>query len=375
MREPEGTPQSPGAAPALRVREVSVAGFRNLRGVRLSPGPEANLFVGANGQGKSSLLEAVDYVATLRSFRGATRAQLVGHGQPEAQLHLEVTGGELPHTFRVRIDRRTRETQLDGKRPERAVRYYGAAACVVFHPEDLELVRGAPELRRRLLDRILVRVLDGYGEALRSYARALRARNLVLRDPQGASAGAAAYEPLLARYGSAIVRARTALTGQLLPRAREAAEQIALTGEEIGLAYRTRTPPEEAGFERALREGRAVDVQRGSTQLGPHGDDVAVLWGRRVARSVASQGQTRALALALRLGELRVLQARTGYVPWLLLDDVSSELDRQRTERLFALVATLGAQLWVTTTDPAVASLLPSARRFEVRDGEVLPQG
>src|SRR3954463_11468989 len=181
----------------LRVTELRVAGFRNLAAVRVEPDARANLFVGANGQGKTSLLEAIDYVATLRSFRGATRTQLIGHESPRAEARLRVEGHTVPHEFRVLVDRKSREFTLDGKRPERAVQYYGGASCVVFHPQDLELIRGGPELRRRLLDRILVRVVDGYGEALRGYARALKSRNSLLRDAVPDPRAVSAYDPLL----------------------------------------------------------------------------------------------------------------------------------------------------------------------------------
>lgn len=359
---------------ALRITELRVDGLRNLEGVRVEPSPGANLFLGANGQGKTSLLEAIDYVASLRSFRGATRAQLVARGKPTAKALMRVEGDALPHEFRVAITRTERSFSLDGKRPERAVHYYGAASCVVFHPEDLALVRGAPEQRRRLLDRILLRTLDGYGEALRSYAKTLKSRNAVLRTHAPDARALAAYDPLLARTGSALVRARTALGEELLPAARKAAQDVALTDAEITLAYRTRAPANEADYLGALRESTALDLARRVTSLGPHGDDVSILWARSVARNVASQGQTRALALALRLAELEVLHARTKVLPWLLLDDVSSELDRVRTERLFARVATLGAQVWVTSTDPGLGSLMPGARRFTVADGKVTPE-
>jgi DNA replication and repair protein RecF len=355
----------------LRVSKLVVRGFRNLAAVAVEPDPRHNLFIGANGQGKTSLLEAVDFVATLRSFRGATRSQLVGHGVAQAAARMVVEGGEHEHEFRLTIDRKSREVLLDAKRPERAVQYYGAAACVVFHPQDLDLVRGAPDLRRRLLDRILVRVVDGYGEALRSYARALKSRNAILRSATPDPRAVAAYDPMLARFGSAIVRARIALTDELLPAARTAADDIALSGSEVSIAYRTKSPTDAESYREALARAWDTDRARTLTTVGPHADDVVIKWGGRVAKDVASQGQTRAIALALRLAELEVLRARSGRTPWLLLDDVSSELDRERTERLFSRIAKLDAQMWVTTTDPAIAALVPSATRFIVRGGYV----
>ncbi len=356
---------------AVRITELAVAGFRNLRMARLAPDPRANVLLGSNGQGKTSLLEAIDYAASLRSFRGASRAQLLGHDADEAQVLLKVESPIFAHTYRVRFTRTTREVTLDGKRPERAVEYFGGAACVVFQPGDLELVRGAPEARRRLLDRVLQRTVDGYGEALKSYGKALRARNQLLREPRPNAAAVAAFDFPMARYGSALVRAREKVTAELVVAARQALDELDLTDDPIALAYRPRAPADLVAYAAALAQGTAADLGRRTTLLGPHGDDLTVAWAGRSARVVASQGQTRALALALRLAELHIVQARTHVVPTLLLDDVSSELDRPRTERLFALVARLGAQVWVTTTDPAIAALVPGARVFRVEGGAV----
>ncbi|MDP3273761.1 MAG: DNA replication and repair protein RecF [Deltaproteobacteria bacterium] len=355
----------------LRVTGFAVQGFRNLGTVILSPHERVNLFVGANGQGKTSLLEAVDFVATLRSFRGATRSQLIGHGVPQASARMVVEGGESEHEFRVSLDRRARECTMDGKRPERAVQYYGSASCVVFHPQDLDLIRGAPDIRRRLLDRILVRVVDGYGEALRNYVRTLKARNSVLRSASPDLRAIAAYDPLLSRFGSAIARTRNALTNELLPAAREAAQDITLATADLSIAYKTKVPFDADEYRELLARCFDQDRARMTTTVGPHADDVSIKWGGRVARDVVSQGQTRALALALRLAELEVLRARSGRVPWLLLDDISSELDRERTERLFARISSLRAQIWVTTTDPTVRSLLPEGHQYLVESGGV----
>lgn len=357
--------------PAVRIAEVAITGFRNLRSVRVHPDPRFNVLLGHNGQGKTSVLEAVDYAASLRSFRNAQRSHLIGREMDDAQVLLRVEGVGLARSYRVRLTRAAREITLDGKRPERAVEYFGDAPCVVFQPGDLELVRGAPELRRRLLDRILVRVVDGYGEALKLYAKGLRARNALLREKAPNTSAVQSYDFGLARHGSLIVRARQGVVAELVKAAHQALTEVALASDEISVHYRPRAPEDQLAYADALARSLQNDLAKRATGVGPHGDDLGLSWGGAAARTVASQGQTRALALALRLAELHVLEQRTKRVPILLLDDVSSELDRPRTERLFHLVARLGAQVWITTTDPEIASLLPDPRVFEVRDGEV----
>ena len=357
--------------PAVRITEIAVAGFRNLGSVRVAPDPHSNVLLGANGQGKTSVLEAIDYAASLRSFRGAQRGHLIQREADAAQILLRVEGAGIAREYRVRLTRTTRDITLDGKRPERAVEYFGDAACVVFQPGDLDLVRGAPELRRRLLDRVLVRAVDGYGEALKSYAKGLRARNALLRERAPNTQAVQSYDFGLARFGAAIVRAREGLAGDLAKAARRALAELDLGPDDITVAYRPRAPNDQLAYADALAQGLSADLARRSTAVGPHGDDLALGWGGVAARNVASQGQTRGLALALRLAELHVLELRTKRVPVLLLDAVSSELDHDRTERLFRHVATLGAQVWITTTDPRIAAMLPRPRVFEVQNGAV----
>jgi DNA replication and repair protein RecF len=355
----------------VRITELHVGGFRNLRGVRIVPDARANVLLGANGQGKTSVLEAIDYAASLRSFRGASRAQLVHHEGDAAQILLRVEGGAFSHEYRVKITRTTRDITLDGKRPERAVEYFGGAACVVFQPGDLELVQGSPDARRRLLDRVLQRVVEGYGEALKSYGKALRSRNALLREHSPDLRAVQAYDFPLARFGSSVIRAREAVVGELVKAAQKALGNLASEPDNIGISYRTRTPGDQVAYTSALTSNLRNDLQRRTTIMGPHADDLALTWSGKPARIVASQGQTRALALALRLAELSVIESRTKVTPALLLDDVSSELDQERIQQLFALVSKMGAQVWVSTTDPNIAALLPNARRFEVADGKV----
>lgn len=359
-------------AAAARITELAVEGFRNLHDLRIVPDPRANVLVGSNGQGKTSVLEAVDYAASLRSFRGANRAQLVGHETDRAAVRLCVSTAGLAREYRVTLTRTSRDVLLDGRRPERALEYFSNAACVVFQPGDLDLVRGPPELRRRLLDRVLVRAVDGYGEALKTYSRALRARNALLRARTPDARAVRAYDLPLARHGAHIVRARSELVPELVIAARRAIDNLATASAPVDVVYRTRSYSDPVVFADALAKNLTVDLARGATQLGPHGDDLALTWRGRAARVVASQGQARTLALALRLAELEVIEARTHTVPVLLLDDVSSELDRDRTERLFTRVASLGGQVWVTTTDPAIAALVPGAMKLSVHDGTVV---
>ncbi len=359
---------------STRITSVSLDGFRNLRNVQFAPAPNANVFIGPNGAGKTSLLEAIDYVATLRSFRGGTRETVIAHDAERASLAMRVDAGSVPHEFRVVLGRGSRESEVDGKRPTHAIGWYGIASCVVFQPQDLEIVRGAPDIRRRYLDRMLVRCVDGYGEWLRTYTRALKSRNAVLRGDSSDARAVRAYDAMLATTGAHIVAERTRAARDLVELVQTGAGQLGFGEHGLTARYVSRAPEDESEFAVALTRSYANDVLRRTTTLGPHGDDVRIEFDGRPARSVASQGQTRAIALALRLAEIQLLRQRSsGRTPFLLLDDVSSELDRDHTNRLFALVDQLSAHVWMTTTDPAIAALLPRAKLWNVDAGAVTP--
>ncbi len=341
------------AREATRIEELATRSFRNLAPTDLSPGPRFNVVSGENGQGKSNLLEAIHLTGTLTSFRGAAADELVQHGAESATLGLKIAGSPLPRTLKVRLSReRGRAVLLDGKRPRSALAYQEVARMVLFHPGELELAQGAPEARRTLLDRILAELDPTYGVTHASYVKALRSRNRLLKADVIDRRAIAAFDPVLASAGAVLGRARASLVEGLAPVAERAFAEI--IGEEVPLtiAFAPRVAPEEAALLAALARSFDKDLARGFTAEGPHADDVALEVAARGAKHNASQGQHRAIVLALKVAELEILTASKSRVPVLLLDDVSSELDRTRSARFFALLSRLGGQVFLTTTHP-----------------------
>jgi len=345
MAEGDASPQ------ALRLVALTLEGFRNLAPQRFEPGPRFNVLFGDNGAGKSSVLEAIGYVAALRSFRQARKDDIIALGAARALLGARIESAPLAQEYRIVLDRAEgRRVQVDGKKPRSLGSYYGGMPLVVFHPADTELMVGPPEARRAFLDRVLEQVDAGYARLVDDYTKALRSRNRLLKAPRVERRSVHAYDPLLADLGARIGGARLELTRELKPLVEAHFADITEQALPLDVSYAMRHPPDRELLTRALADGFERDVLRGFTSVGPHGDDLRAGIRQTLAKHHASQGQHRALVLALKVAELSVLAQRNRRVPLLLLDDVSSELDRSRNRRFFQLLAKLGGQVFLTTT-------------------------
>jgi DNA replication and repair protein RecF len=242
---------------------------------------------------------------------------------------------------------------------------------VLFHPADAELMAGGPEARRALLDRMLAQMSPSYARIRAEYEKALRSRNRMLKAERVDKRAVTAYDALLAERGASIGAARRELSQLLKPLVEAYFAEITEHALPIRVEYAMRSEPTEQALLAALGASWERDVARGFTGVGPHGDDLVVDVETTRVKHFASQGQHRAIVLALKVAELSVLSARTGRVPVLLLDDVSSELDRSRNRRFFGLLARLGGQVFLTTTHPEFILLGEERTDFEVVSGDV----
>ena len=205
-------------AGALRLTSLTARGWRNLEPVNLEPGPRFNVFFGDNGQGKSNLLEAIDYLGTLRSFRGASAADLIREGSEQAELKAVIAAEPLPHHHRCLLPRRgARKVTLDDKRPRSKSAYFRSVQMVLFHPGDMQLVAGAPERRRAFLDRVLEQFDETYATTYSAYERALRSRNRLLKAERPNRAAIAAFDELLASAGAVVGQTRQRLVEEMAP--------------------------------------------------------------------------------------------------------------------------------------------------------------
>jgi DNA replication and repair protein RecF len=362
----------------LAIESLSVRGFRNLSSVDLELGPRFNVLSGDNGQGKTNLLEAVYVLATSRSFRTTRLGELVESGCETASVRGRLRQGSTEREQSVGIRTGMRAVRVDGKRPSTLAEYAVRTPIVAFHPGVVALSAGSGGDRRKLLDRVALYLRPGSLVDAGGYLRALRARQRVLESRGPGAADLDDWEALIVRHGAALSAARAEAAGRLGPSAEGAFSSIGPNGLLLGVSYAPNTPPEPEEFRALLARNRARDRARGAATSGPHRDELELLLGGRPMRGMASQGQHRAVVLALELAEIDVIGQARGVRPLLLLDDVSSELDRTRTAALFAALASQRGQVLLTTTRPELIetgalSGVDERRDFRVVAGSLRP--
>ena len=338
--------------------------FRNLSQVELVPGPRTTVAVGENGQGKTNLLEGLYFLATLKSLRAAKLSELVAFGEQTAKVTGRFLLNGAEREISVEVEAGARRASVDGKRAATLEAYFGGVSVVAFTPDDLQVVKGGPEGRRNFLDRAVFNRFPVFLGESREYARALKSRNRLLKD-RAPVAHLSAWDATLARVGARLWTRRRALMRELGTRAQGAFARIGRTEAPAIYAYAPSHLPDldfpeatEAQLQQALAalldQRLQRDVERGFTSVGPHVDDLELSLGTHAARAYASQGQARALVLAWKVAEIENLFATSGFLPLLLLDDVSSELDPERNQFLMCYLTESGAQVFLTTTDPAL---------------------
>ncbi|MFC0601697.1 DNA replication/repair protein RecF [Streptomyces palmae] len=373
----------------MYVSHLSLADFRSYARAEVPLDPGVTAFVGPNGQGKTNLVEAVGYLATLGSHRVSSDAPLVRMGAERAVLRAAVVRGDRQQLIELELNpgkaNRARINRSSQVRPRDVL---GMVRTVLFAPEDLALVKGDPGERRRFLDELVTARTPRMAGVRADYERVLKQRNTLLKSAAMARRHGGrsmdlstldVWDQHLARAGAELLAQRLDLIAVLEPLADKAYEQLAPGGGPVAFDYRASAGelPAEAGGREvlyelllgALGEARKQEIERGVTLVGPHRDDLALRLGRLPAKGYASHGESWSYALALRLGSYELLCAE-GEQPVLVLDDVFAELDARRRERLAELVAP-GEQVLVTAAvDEDVPPVLSGAR-YAVAAGTV----
>ncbi|MBM7167206.1 DNA replication/repair protein RecF [Streptomyces sp. G44] len=370
----------------MHVTHLSLADFRSYARVEVPLDPGVTAFVGPNGQGKTNLVEAVGYLATLGSHRVSSDAPLVRMGAERAVIRANVRQGERQQLIELELNpgkaNRARINRSSQVRPRDVL---GIVRTVLFAPEDLALIKGDPGERRRFLDELITARSPRMGGVRSDYDRVLKQRNTLLKSAAlarrhgGRSMDLSTldvWDQHLARVGAELLAQRLDLISALQPLADKAYEQLAPGGGPVSLEYKPSAPGDghtrEALYEQltaALQEVRKQEIERGVTLVGPHRDDLLLKLGQLPAKGYASHGESWSYALALRLASYDLLRAE-GNEPVLVLDDVFAELDARRRERLAELVAP-GEQVLVTAAvDDDVPGVLSGAR-YTVAEGAV----
>jgi DNA replication and repair protein RecF len=371
----------------VHLEHLSLTDFRSYESVELTLDPGVTALVGPNGQGKTNLVEAVGYLATLGSHRVASDTALVRMGASQAVVRGRVVRDSRSMLVEVEINpgkaNRARVNKAAVPRPREVL---GIVRTVLFAPEDLALVKGDPSERRRFLDEVLVARAPRLAAARSDYDRVLKQRNALLKTAGLARRSGGAdlrtldvWDSHLSRAGAELLAARVELVEALRPLVEKAYAAVARSASSTTLDYVSSLGPDvalepdrdvlAAALQAALAAARTDELERGVTLVGPHRDELALGINGLPARGYASHGESWSLALALRLASYDLLRADGGE-PVLILDDVFAELDADRRERLAALVAP-AEQVLITA---AVAADVPeelAGARVDVMGGQV----
>ena len=379
-------------------RHLSLLDYRSWPSAEVPLQPGVNVLIGRNGTGKTNLVEALGYLATLSSHRVATDAPLIRRGAERAVVRAAVVSDDRELLLEIEINNgRANRARINRAPLTRARDLLGVLRTVLFAPEDLTLVRGDPAERRRFTDDVLIMRAPRMAGVRADYDRVLKQRNALLKSAGLARRGGGELATLdvwdehLATAGAELVHARLALIAELRPHVAAAYADLAGAGDAVGLVYRGTVPipdsdqePADAtgvtpepvatpGIE-ALRESmlaelirvRQSELDRGISLVGPHRDDLELVLGDGPAKGYASHGESWSIALALRLGSFALLRS-DGVDPILVLDDVFAELDTTRRDRLAALVAD-AEQVVMTAAVPADVPEALAGVRLSVTD-------
>ena len=339
----------------MRAARVSARDFRNLERVEATLGEAVTVVHGPNGAGKTNVLEAIYFGCTGRSCRTSNERELVRFGAKVARVEVEVEAEDGTHRLEVGLEPgATKRVKIDGTEAAGPAGAEVRPLVSVFMPDRLELIKGAPSLRRAHLDQLVAAVWPARAANRGAYMRALAQRNALIARIRAGAAPAThldTWDAELARAGAALMSDRAEACALLAPRFRDRAADLGLP-EEAALTYRPRGRSTDAESLRAeLLERRDEDLARGFSAHGPHRDEILLAHAGRALRAYGSQGQQRLALLALLFAERDVLLEARGLPPLMLLDDVMSELDSARRERLVELLTAGGGQAVITTTD------------------------
>lgn len=365
----------------MRIERLRLADFRNYVELDWRPAPGVSVLVGPNGAGKTNLLEAAFLALVGHSPRTRREEEMIRQGAGEARIAAEVEAGGHRSALRLRLAPEGKRIELDGRPVERLGELPFRFPAVLFQPGDLLLAQGAAAARRHFLDEVGREWSRSYDAALAATRKALAERNALLRrlgpgaSPKSAALLLEAWNEAFATAAAGLLRRRLALLAGLVGELRRV--HAALSGEEaLSVRYASSLPAagellaagggppaaaaEEAqqleeslrdALRKALERVLPAELERGFTLVGPHRDDLRLHLRGRDVRVFGSQGEQRAVALAMRIAQFALLRARRGEPPLLLLDDVFSELDGERRERLLGLLLPEAEQTWITAAE------------------------
>lgn len=364
------------------ITKLELVNYRNYSYQDIEFSPDRNIIYGRNAQGKSNLLEAVYFLSHLKSKRTSRQSDLVKEGEKESMVRGFFEGAESGIKIKVSLGRKGREVEVNGRRSESAVKVKGLVKCVLFTPDDLYMVRADPSRRREFLEETAEEKGPIDAEAIHRYRHALKQRNAILRSWDGMGSRLEAllgpWDVELVKWGAKVVNARVEMVGWMENVVSEIYGEASGDSAEVIFRYdgsfenNGELSVEETAetMSEALKRSISEEKKARCTLVGPHRDDVEIRLGGREARFAASQGEQRTMAFSMRLAQRRFIEEVTGEKPVMLLDDVLSELDEGRREKVVR-IAGEGSQAIITTADYEGVRDRKGATVYRVDGGEI----
>lgn len=369
----------------MHIAAISFNDFRNFAALNLELDGAVNIFVGRNAQGKTNILEAINFVSLGRS-RAAKDFELIRWEHDVALIRVRYFKADISHELVIELfnDKRRRRIMIDGN-PVKFRDLIGKLNAVMFSPEDLFMFKGSPSGRRKFLDGQIAQATPIFFIELTTYNKIVEQRNNLLkkiREGITSPNNLELWNEQLAEAAAKIVSRRITALDKLNIPANTAQQHISAQSENLAIEYDFHglqdTHPDfdnlAAWYCETFKARNFADIQRGTTSIGPHVDDLKFFVNGRELRQYGSQGQLRTAALALKLSELQFLRAETGEYPILLLDDVMSELDAERREQLLMFLRREKIQTLITATESEYFPARQFGKLFEVSNGEISRQ-
>ena len=371
----------------MKLTELNLHHFRNYDEDQVEFSPQINVLIGENAQGKTNLLESIYVLAMTRSHRTNNDRELIEFGKDAAQI--KGTVQREPGSLKLELDigKHGKKAKANHLEKARLSEYLGQLNVILFAPEDLALVKGAPTVRRRFIDMEFGQVSPKYLHDLTQYRDILKQRNRYLKQLQSHEAQDQLYLEVLseqlAAVGGAIISQRVKFLSELEGYAQELHQSITQGRENLTFEYSSAVKDAstltEVELSEALmdlyRQNQSKEIFQGTTLYGPHRDDVRFLINHKNVQTYGSQGQQRTTALSVKLAEIDLMKNQTGEYPILLLDDVLSELDGARQTHLLKTIQDK-VQTFLTTPglSDVARNLIKEPRIFHIRDGQIIPE-
>ena len=354
----------------MKVEKLTLKNFRNIKELTFLPDQKMNVICGPNAQGKTNLLEALWLFTGAKSFRGGKDSEFITFGQDAAKITLDFVSLSVKNDAEIEIRERKKAT-LNGNTLQSPGKLAGNFCAIIFSPQDIELVKEGPSVRRKFLDAAIFQIYPKYAEICKNYVRAVAQRNAALKDlyyHSELSSLIDVFDGEIVANGKKIIEYRKKYITFLKETVPSIYSGISQNTENLSISYLCNCSSEF--LEERLKNSRREDMRTGVTSVGPHRDDIEFLINGNSARLFGSQGQKRSVALALKLAEAEILKNNTGEEPVALLDDVFSELDPKRQNYILNHIKNW--QVFITCCDPSNVENLSTGKIFTMQNGELI---